>query len=128
LVILSSSSIKITILLFYKRLSAPFTSAFRIATGIGILFHVGYAVSQCMVMFLICRPYDSYWNQFSLVWLTQGHKWHCAREDISLPISGVLSVIGDLYSTVLPLLLVSHLQMNFRKKLALFALFALGFL
>lgn len=41
--------------------------------------------------------------------------------------SGALSVVGDFYSTVLPLLLVWHLKLAFKKKLALYALFALGF-
>lgn len=42
--------------------------------------------------------------------------------------SGALSVIGDFYSTVLPLVLVWHLELPQGKKLALYTLFALGFL
>ena len=42
--------------------------------------------------------------------------------------SGAFSVIGDFYSTVLPLVLVWHLKLPREKKLALYALFALGFL
>lgn len=57
-----------------------------------------------------------------------GHKFRCTREEISLPMSGALSVVGDFYSTVLPLMLVWHLKLALRKKLALFTLFGLGFL
>lgn len=126
--VLASSSIKISILLFYKRLSAPFPSAFRVATWIGVLYNAGYAMGFCLGLVLVCRPIDAYWNQFSPQWLEVGHQFHCAREEISLPISGALSVVGDLYSTMLPLVLVWHLKLCLRKKMALCVLFALGFL
>ena len=126
--ILAISSIKISILLFYKRLSHPFPSAFRIATWIGIFYNIGYAVAFCLTLALLCRPTDAYWNQFSPQWLAAGYQFHCAREEKSLLASAALSVVGDFYSTALPLLLVWHLNLAFRKKLALYALFALGFM
>ncbi|ERF76276.1 hypothetical protein EPUS_04133 [Endocarpon pusillum Z07020] len=126
--VLASSSIKISILLFYKRLSQPFPVAFRVATWIGILYNIGYALGFGLTLGLICRPVDAYWNQFSPQWQKAGNTFHCGKEEISLPISGVLSVIGDFYSTVLPLALVWHLKLPRGKKLALYTLFALGFL
>jgi hypothetical protein len=126
--VLASSSIKISILLFYKRLSDPFPLSFRVATWIGIIYNVGYALGFGLALALICHPIDAYWNAFSPEWVIAGHKYQCGREEISLPMSGALSVVGDFYSTVLPLVLVWHLKLSRRKKLALYVLFALGFL
>lgn len=102
--------------------------AFRVATWIGILYNICYALGFGLALGLICRPIDAYWNQFSPQWLKAGNTFHCGKEEISLPLSGALSVVGDLYGTVLPLLLVWHLKLPQVKKLALYALFALGFL
>lgn len=101
---------------------------FLFATWIGIIYNVIYVVSFCLVLIFICRPTDSYWNSFNPYWLAKGHKFSCGREEISLPLSGVFSVLGDFYSTVLPLLLVWNLQLPKRQKLALYTLFALGFM
>lgn len=65
---------------------------------------------------------------FDPYWLAKGNKFSCGREEISLPLSGVFSVLGDFYSTTLPLLLVWNLQLPRRQKLALYSLFALGFM
>lgn len=125
---LASASIKISIFLFYKRLSDPFPLAFQIATWIGIVYNIAYAVGFCIALGLICQPIEAYWNQFSPQWVAAGNQFHCGREEISLPMSGALSVVGDFYSTVLPLVLVWHLNLALRKKLGLYALFALGLL
>jgi hypothetical protein len=119
--------IKTSVLLFYRRLSVQFSRPFLIATWIGIIYNIGYFVAFAMTLLLLCRPIHSYWDQFSPTWAAT-HKYHCGSEQVALPASSAFSVLGDLYSTVLPLVLVWHLDLPQRQKVALYALFALGFM
>lgn len=118
--------IKISILLFYRRLSVKFSQVFLIATWIGIVYNILYFFSFGLTLLLLCHPLHAYWDAFNPVWAAT-HKFHCAAENVALPVSSALSVVGDFYSTLLPLILVYHLQLPRRQKLALYALFALGF-
>ena len=56
------------------------------------------------------------------------HDWKCGNEGIGLPASGIATVVGDIYCTILPLALVVTLKIPRRQKLALYLLFGLGFL
>jgi hypothetical protein len=78
---------------------------------------------------LECRPTAAYWLSFDLEWLAEAHAYSCAHiEGITLPVYSALSVVGDFYSTTLPLCLVYSLQMSRRQKTSLYCLFALGYL
>lgn len=61
--------------------------------------------------------------------MAEGHTYHCAHfEGTILPLYSALSVIGDAYSTTLPLCLVYSLKMGRRQSMSLCGLFALGYL
>ncbi|OCT49943.1 integral membrane protein [Cladophialophora carrionii] len=119
--------IKISVLLFYRRLSVKFSKAFLIATWIGIIYNILYFVSFGLTLLLLCRPLHAYWDSFNPVWAAT-HHFHCASENAALPASSAFSVAGDFYSTLLPLILVYYLELPRRQKFALYALFALGFM
>jgi hypothetical protein len=125
--VVASSAVKISILLFYRRLSVTFSKTFLIATWVGIAYQVAYLIVFLSILLAIFRPLDSYWLSFDPTWAAT-HKYSHGNEQISLPISAALSVVGDFYSTVLPLLLVTFLDLPARQKTALYALFGLGFL
>ena len=127
LFVFAGTAIKVSVLLFYRRLSVKFKKGFLIATWIGIVYNVGYLVAFTLTLLLICRPVEAYWNAFSRSWAAT-HNFHCAREGASIPAAVALSVLGDFYSTVLPLVLIFRLPLPLRQKLALYSLFALGFL
>ena len=118
--------IKISVLLFYRRLSVKFSKAFLIATWVGIVYNILYFLSFGGTLLLICRPMHSYWDSFNPVWAAT-HDFHCGSEGAALPVSSAASVVGDAYSTLLPLILVYHLDLPRRQKFALYFLFALGF-
>ncbi|KIW70237.1 hypothetical protein PV04_02527 [Phialophora macrospora] len=119
--------IKISVLLFYRRLSVKFSRAFLIATWVGIVYNILYFVSFGLTLLLLCRPLHAYWDSFSPAWAAS-HDFHCASENAALPASSAFSVAGDFYSTLLPLILVYYLELPRRQKIALYALFALGFM
>jgi hypothetical protein len=123
----ATCSVKISVLLFYRRLSSNFTRLFLIATWIGIAYNFVYFVSFIIALSVECRPTQAYWLAFNFQWATT-HKFTCADEHIALPVSAGLSVLGDFYSTLIPCVLILRLNLPRRQKLALYSLFLLGFL
>ncbi|KAK5065307.1 hypothetical protein LTR84_001145 [Exophiala bonariae] len=125
--VIASTFVKISVLLFYRRLSVKFSKIFLIATWVGIVYNLVYMAGFGMALLLICDPVYAYWQSFDRLWASS-HKFRCRTEGTSLPVSGGLSVLGDLYSTLLPVFLVYYLDLPRRQKFALYGLFALGFL
>ncbi|OQU95387.1 hypothetical protein CLAIMM_01604 [Cladophialophora immunda] len=119
--------IKISVLLFYRRLSVKFSRAFLIATWVGIIYNILYFLSFGLTLLLLCNPLHAYWDSFNPAWAAT-HHFHCGSESAALPASSAFSVAGDFYSTLLPLILVYYLELPRRQKIALYALFALGFM
>ncbi|EXJ63216.1 hypothetical protein A1O7_03663 [Cladophialophora yegresii CBS 114405] len=127
LFVLAGTAIKTSVLLFYQRLSVKFKKGFLVATWLGIVYNVLYLVAFTFTLLLICRPVDAYWKSFDPGWAAT-HNFYCAKEGASIPAAVGLSVLGDFYSTLLPLLLVFSLELPPKQKLGLYSLFGLGFL
>ncbi|KIX01242.1 uncharacterized protein Z518_08967 [Rhinocladiella mackenziei CBS 650.93] len=123
----AASLVKISVLLFYRRLSVRFSKLFLVATWVGIVYNILYLIAFGLALLLICHPVQAYWKSFDPGWAST-HKFNCQTEGVSLPASAGLSVLGDFYSTLLPMLLIFHLDLPRRQKLALYGLFVLGFL
>ena len=121
------SCVKISVLLFYRRLSVTFSRGFMIATWIGIVYNILYCVGFMLVLTLTCRPVNAYWDKVNPIWANE-HDWRCGSEQIALPAAGALSVLGDFYSALLPMLLIVGLDLPKRQKLGLYMLFAIAFL
>ena len=119
--------IKISVLLFYRRLSVTFSRAFLVAVWVSIIYNILYVIGFALVILLICHPVQAYWLSFKPEW-AQTHKYHCGTEGISLPAAGGFSVLGDAYTALLPMLLIANLELPRKQKFGLYLLFALGFL
>lgn len=118
LYVLASCCAKISVLLFYRRLGINFTKGFIWATYIGLVINVGYLIVFIGVLCGMCTPLDAYWNSFDSAWSTS-HRHHCHPENITLPLSAAVSVLTDLYSTLVPLFLIASIQKTRRDKIAL---------
>jgi hypothetical protein len=123
----ATCTVKISILLFYRRLSVTFSKTFLIATWVGIVYNVLYFLTFAICLLTTFKPVNSYWLSFDPTWAAT-HKYSRGPEDATLPASAALSVVGDFYSTVLPLMLIRFLDLPRRQNAALYPLFALGFL
>lgn len=123
----ATCSVKISILLFYRRLSVTFSNTFLVATWVGIVYNVLYWIAFVLCLLAQFRPLDSYWLSFDPTWAAT-HQFSHGNERWSLPMSAGLSVLGDLYATLLPLMLIRVLHLPQRQKAALNILFGLGFL
>lgn len=125
---LASGLIKLSILLFYRRLSSRAVSpAFRWTMRITIFIIGGYSIAFITIPLFACRPFSAFWDQVDLVKLARGYEWTCINEGADVVAHGVISTVQDLMVAFLPTILCWNLQMPLRQKIALYSIFALGY-
>jgi len=125
---ISSCSIKVSILLFYRRLLQG-TCGKKTVWAIrgAICFTVLYTFAFLMVQFTSCQPLEARWNQLRPSW-TATHKHQCSGSVYVAPLTGVFSVVSDFYSTTIPAFVVYRLRLPPRQKVGLYIVFATGIL
>lgn len=121
---------KVSILLFYRRLAAgTITPVFQWSVYASIVFVVVYFIGFFINIFLMCRPFNSYWLQADYVWLNTHHNdFKCQDEGLMLVISAAISACQDVLACFLPMILLWKLQIPRRQKYALGAIFSIGLL
>jgi hypothetical protein len=130
LYIVSGGMIKISILLFYRRLdSRSITRSFRIATWINIIAIGIFCIAFVVVLFTACTPFEAFWYQFDIAKQIAGYSYHCwVNEYADLLSASIISAVQDAVAAFLPTILYWNLQIPRRQKIALGAIFALGYL
>jgi hypothetical protein len=124
----SSGLIKISILLFSRRLSARVVSnVFRWTTWIIIGFIASSTIAFTLVPIFGCRPISAFWDQANVVKLVKGYKYSCFNEGADIFAASVVSAVQDLITAVLPTFLYWNLHIPLRQKIALFGIFAIGY-
>ena len=124
--IVSTSCTKVSVLLFYRRLvKGTFSKRWKWATIAAIIFTIIYCLAFNLALVFNCRPTEAYWKAFSMTYTAD---YHCANTKPLNPVSGVLSVVSDFYSVILPMGMLRHFDIDRRKKIALNAVFSLGLL
>jgi hypothetical protein len=124
----SSALVKISILLFYRRLSSRVVSNnFRWVTRINI-----GSIAVCSIAFIFapilgCNPISACWDQVDPVRILEGYDYKCFNEGADVIAAGMISALQDLATAVLPTLLYWKLQLPIRQKFALFGIFAIGY-
>ena len=119
---------KLSILMFYRRLVADMYSrtykwAIWVAMGFAILVTFVFLV----LLFTVCTPLASYWLQYSMHPLAH---YHCLSVDTRSALSktsGVLSVVTDFYSLMLPAILLMRIQVAKRRRIGLMIIFGVGY-
>ena len=124
----SSGFIKISILLFYRRLSSRVVSkSFRWATWLTIGFIVAYTIALTLAPILGCDPISAFWDQTNYTKLVKGYKYRCFDEGADVFIASIISAVQDLITAVLPTFLFWNLRIPLQQKVALFGIFAIGY-
>jgi len=54
------------------------------------------------------------------------HHFSCISEAVALPLSGIFSIVGDIYATALPLFVIRKMQMQSRQRMILYVIFSVG--
>lgn len=130
LYILTSSLIKISILLFYRRLdSRSISRTFRLATHASILFMVLFCAAFTIVLCTGCRPLAAFWNQFDMNLQLAGYEYSCwFNEEADIMAASIISAFQDAITALLPTLLYWNLKIPRRQKVALTAVFAASYI
>ena len=119
---------KISVLLFYTRLvGGAYTKRWKWAFLLAIFFTAAYSISFIGTLVFNCSPTNAYWKAFNV---TYTRKYTCVDTTVINLLAGVLAIVSDLYSVVLPCLMTRHysLEMTTRQRLALNVIFSLGLL
>jgi hypothetical protein len=124
----SAGLVKISILLFYRRLSSrAISTTFRWVTWITIGFIAAYSVAFILVPIFGCNPISAFWDQVDVVKVVEGYSYKCFNEGADVLAAGIISAVQDLATAILPTFLYWKLQLPIRQKLALFGIFAIGY-
>ncbi|KAH7085478.1 hypothetical protein BKA63DRAFT_18643 [Paraphoma chrysanthemicola] len=126
---LSSGLIKMSILFFYRRLSArSVSSAFRWTLRITIAIIGVHTVIFVFITIFMCSPVSAFWDSQNLDMLSKGYTYKCANEGAEIVANGIISTVQDFVAASLPALLCWKLQMRLRQKIALYSVFAVSYL
>ncbi|KAF9700510.1 hypothetical protein EKO04_001498 [Ascochyta lentis] len=125
---LASGLIKISVLLFYRRLGSRAVSpAFRWTLRITIAVIGIYTIVFVSITMFMCTPISAFWNQINMKLLLTGYKYRCANEGAEIVANGIISTIQDVVVASLPAVLCWNLQMRTRQKIALYSVFAVSY-
>jgi hypothetical protein len=130
LYVFSTGLIKISILLFYRRLvSGSVSPAFVWAIRAAIFSVVAYIITFEITLTVGCRPINAFWNEVNPIWRALNeNKYYCLNELDTLYGANITSITQDFLTFLLPLLLFRKLQIPFRQKVVLGCVFGVGFL
>ena len=124
----ASGLIKVSILLFYKRLGSHAVSkSFQWTTKATIAFITAYSIAFTLVPIFGCQPFSAFWDQLDIIKIAKGYKYKCFNEGADVFSAAVISTVQDLITAVLPTFIYWKLQMPARQKVALFIIFAFGY-
>ncbi|KAF1817440.1 hypothetical protein P152DRAFT_469878 [Eremomyces bilateralis CBS 781.70] len=117
--------IKMSILCFYIRVFGLTLRWFKIAVFTMITYSALWTVSMIIFVPLQCRPVAHFWNRYRIT----DHPLDgvCFTDPSAPPIAtSVLNTLGDIIILLLPLFVLNQLQLQLKKKLALFSVFLVG--
>ena len=81
-----------------------------------------------ILLFTACAPIEALWRKLDPKY---NEKFHCAPQRVQAGISelsGALSVFSDIYSVILPAVLLFRLKTTRRQRIGLIFVFGLGIL
>jgi drug/metabolite transporter (DMT)-like permease len=125
----STSCTKISVLLFYRRLAkGTYDKRFKIAVWVAIFIVVAYTIITAVLLGHACTPLQSLWRQFDPTYTAAYHCESNHLQESGSLVSGILSVVTDLYSVMLPAMLLLRTRISKRQKIGLIIIFGLGYL
>lgn len=111
--------VKISILLFYRRLFM--VKSFKIASAIMITIVAGWAASFTMAMIFQCNPPSYFWRL-----LEEEYPQHCIQVFVMYQGLAVSDLVLDVLVLALPIPVVVSLQLPWKTKIKVIDVFMLG--
>lgn len=131
LYMITSGLIKISILLFYRRMTrGSYTPVFHWAVRLAIVSVILYIIGFELSLFLGCQPLSAFWMLGDYVWKFEneaGVDYHCFDEGAMSIAAGVVSVVLDFVTCFLPMIVFWNLQCPTKQKFVMGLLFGVGF-
>lgn len=119
--------VRLSLLLFYRRIFTTQVRRIRIATWIVGAYVTAWAIASLVVFILQCSPIHYFWDRtYLLVGLDPPSRGTCLPSDTHQAAPMVLSAISDFLILFLPGIGLWPLQMRWTRKIGLFFLFSLG--
>jgi hypothetical protein len=121
--------IKLSALIFYRRLvKETFSKRFLYITWVAIFALVASTIILFFAFITTCDPMDAYWKQVYPDYkkLT---KFTCRSQESLLVINEIstgFNIISDIYSIVIPTLLVTKSRLTNRQRIAVMLLLGVG--
>ena len=113
---------KLSIIFFYRRIFVG--ERFRIWINIATLIVVCYTIAFTFGTLAWCIPISTNWAPYE----TRYDSAKCVNENDLLATWGIIDILTDVMVLVIPLFMISKLHMPLRRKIAVSAIFAVGFL
>jgi hypothetical protein len=124
--LLSTSCTKCSTLFFYRRLTkGTYNKRWKYAILTAITFTAMYTVAFVFVLAFSCSPVDAYWKSRNPYYQKE---YSCIDTKSSTVLSAALSVVSDLYSVLMPCIMLRNFGAPGSQKIALNIIFSLGLL
>ncbi|KZM24673.1 hypothetical protein ST47_g4191 [Ascochyta rabiei] len=117
--------IKISILCFYRRITASLTITFVYWVWGSIVFCVLYGITFVLLISFTCSPAHGFFHIFDVAWRSQ-HELTCRDEGAIIVAVAAISTVQDFIICLLPIFLIWNLRISKTQKFALCGIFALG--
>lgn len=120
----STGFTKCSILLFYRRLTkGTYNMRWKYAILTAIAVTVIYSLLFIFMLIFSCSPTAAYWKSFNPYY---DEDFHCIQSQYTNVLSGGMSIASDLYSVLLPCIMLRKFDAPRRQKIALNIIFSLG--
>ncbi|KAF1927175.1 uncharacterized protein M421DRAFT_394215 [Didymella exigua CBS 183.55] len=117
--------IKISILCFYRRITASLTISFVYWVWGSIIFCSFYGITFIFLIAFTCHPAKGFFHIFDVAWISQ-NELTCRDEGAIIVAVAAISTVQDFIIALLPVFLIWKLQIPRTQKIALCGIFALG--
>jgi hypothetical protein len=126
--LICSGCTKVSILFFYRRLvTGTYSKKWYWCVWFAIGFTIVYTIAFCIMLLVDCRPTKAYWMAFDIKYALTA-KYTCLEDsNVINTTAGVCAAISDLYAVALPCIITWHHAVPRRQRIALNAIFCLGF-
>jgi hypothetical protein len=126
--LVSTGCTKCSILFFYRRLTkGTYNKRWKIYIIAAIVVTGAYSCIFVFMLIFACSPTEAYWRSFNPVYAATAD-FKCADTRYANIMSGALSIASDLWSVLLPCLMLRNFDAPRRQKVALNFIFSLGLL
>ncbi|KAK0290703.1 hypothetical protein LTR35_000135 [Friedmanniomyces endolithicus] len=124
--LITGASIKISVLLIYRRLvKDTYDPRWRWAVIAAIAFTAAYSIAFLFSLIFNCNLTEAYWKSFNVMY---AKSYICVDTTFVNLLAGIFAIISDVYAVVLPCLMTRHFNLATGQKVALNIIFSLGLL